>query len=286
MNFPPFPSKSAIGHPLSSRREFLTGSVGVVCATLLPALAARKPDMPPMGVIDYGRSFLIGKIPANEVRFWVESRTRIIDERTGSYEDFYQCASCKAEATFAEKELFRPDNYDFLPIFGSEDGVIFRRKAWLNPDYRTLKKANDMWGGQVYKIHQPASSRLLASNAEIREATLAALPLVAQTEIADAATGLRAIIEFPVKTMNTHTEKDMYQVDTGPVAFPDLSQRYATFAESISLAYVAFNVPHFADFVIEDVTPIKKDGTEVAQVRHFERIVSLPTTNRLYSHPV
>ena len=31
--------------------------------------------------LDYGRSFLIGTWPENEVRFWVESRTRIIDEQ-------------------------------------------------------------------------------------------------------------------------------------------------------------------------------------------------------------
>jgi hypothetical protein len=267
------------------RRQFISRIGATAMTSLLLPLTA-KAAIPDMKVIDYGRSFLIGKIPANEVRFWVESRTRIIDERSGKYEDFYQCASCKAEATFAEKELFRPDNYDFLPIFGSEDGVIFRRKAWLNPDYRSLKKANDMWGGQVHKIHSPVSSRLLTTNQEIREATLASLPLVAQTEIHHAENGLRAIIEFPVKTMNTHKEKDMYQVDTGPVAFPDLSRRYSTFAESISLAFVAFNVPSFADFVIEDATPIKADGKEVAQVRHYERILSLPAANRLYSHPI
>ena len=83
-----------------------------------------------MAPLDYGRSFLIGRAPANQVRFWVESRTRIIDEGAGRHEDFYQCASCKAESTFVEKELFRSNNYDFLPIFGPVEGVIFRRKAW------------------------------------------------------------------------------------------------------------------------------------------------------------
>ncbi|HYF37089.1 MAG TPA: hypothetical protein VD994_17450 [Prosthecobacter sp.] len=263
---------------LPNRRQFL--ALGAAVAAL-PVRALAKPDS--MDVIDYGRSFLVGKIPANEVRFSVESRTRVIDERSGKHEDFYQCASCKAEATFADKNLFRPDNYDFLPIFGTEGGVIFRRKSWLNPDYRTLKKAAEMWGGQEYKITAPKNARLLTSNAEIRAATHAALPIVAQTELADASTGMRAIIEYPVKTMNTHREKDMYQIDTGPVAFPDLTKRYDSFAESLALAFVAFNVPHFADFVIEDVTPIKDAGKEVARVRHFERIVSLSAANRLYA---
>ena len=36
-----------------------------------------------MQPLDYGRSFILGKWPENEVRFWVESRTRIIDELKG-----------------------------------------------------------------------------------------------------------------------------------------------------------------------------------------------------------
>ena len=36
-----------------------------------------------MTPLDYGRSFLIGKGRANEARFWIESRTRVIDDRRG-----------------------------------------------------------------------------------------------------------------------------------------------------------------------------------------------------------
>ena len=35
-----------------------------------------------MRPLDYGCSFVLGNGPENEVRMWVESRTRITDERT------------------------------------------------------------------------------------------------------------------------------------------------------------------------------------------------------------
>ena len=38
---------------------------------------------------------------------------------------------------------------------------------------------------------------------------------------------MSAILEYPVKTMNIHDGRDLYQVGTGPVAFPDLTRRYA-----------------------------------------------------------
>jgi len=53
-----------------------------------------------MEVLDYGRSFLHAKNPNNPVRFWIESRTRVMDEHAGAEEDFYQCAACKEEDGF------------------------------------------------------------------------------------------------------------------------------------------------------------------------------------------
>lgn len=41
-----------------------------------------------MNPIDYALSFIHGSLPANTVRFWVESRTRIIDEEEGRTENF------------------------------------------------------------------------------------------------------------------------------------------------------------------------------------------------------
>jgi hypothetical protein len=236
------------------------------------AAASPAPYLP----LDYGRSFLQGKWPDNQVRFWVESRLRLLLPEPV---DYYQCASCKSENTFAPKDLFHKENYDFLPIFGPEDGVIFRRKASLNKDYKTVRKSAEMWEGQVYKLVHPRKVRLLRNNQEIRQATNAGVPIVAQTEIANPETGLRAILEFPVKTMNIHNQRDLYQVDSGPVAFPDLSRRYPRPAEALQLAFVAFNQPNTADFILETPTPI----SETTRVHHYSQLVSLPAANRLYA---
>lgn len=265
-----------------NRRRFLYGGPGaaVFAGDSGNAMPAAPGALEPL---DYGRSFLQGKWAENRVRFWIESRTRIIDTERGAVIDYHQCASCKSENTFAPKDLFHKDNYDFLPIFGPEDGVIFRRKAWLNADYRQIRKAAEMWEGQVYKTVRPRKVRLLRSTREIRQATHAGVPIVAQTEISDGRTGLRAILEFPVKTMNIHDQKDLYQVDSGPVAFPDLSQRFARPAEALHLAFVAFNAPGSADFVVEGPTPVTESGREVTRVYHYSRLESIAAANRLFA---
>jgi hypothetical protein len=235
-----------------------------------------------MTPLDYGRSFLIGKAAANEVRFWVESRTRIIDEKTGKSEDYIQTGACKSEHTFAEKDLLAKDNYDFLPIFGPELGVIFRRKANFDPGYKSCVPTEEMWEGQDYYLVEGSEVVELASNDEIRQATYDFAPIVSQTEIWNEETGLRAIIECPVKTMNTHREGNLYQVDTGPVALPDLSERHERQVDGIRLAFLVFNAPDFADFVIEAPTMVGKAG-ESCQIHHYSQLLSLPAENRLYS---
>lgn len=228
--------------------------------------------------LDYGRSFVLGNGPENEVRFWVESRTRIISEAAGQSEDYVQVGSCKSEHTFARENLLHEDNYDFLPVFGPEWSVVYRRHADLRDSYREIRRSQDWWNGQQYHLIVGREVEELTSAAAVRQATYDAVPIVAQTQVRNEETGLQAILEYPVKTMNTNRASDLYQVDTGPVAFPDLSQRRARHVETLSLAFVVFNAPHFADFVLEAPTRV---GDE--QVYHYSKRVSLAAVNRLYA---
>ena len=82
--------------------------------------------------------------------------------------------------------------------------------------------------------------------------------------------------------MNTNRDNDAYQVDTGPVAFPDLTQRRDRHVDGMSLAFVVFNAPHFADFVLEVPTPIG-EGDDARDVYHYSRLLSLEAVNRVYS---
>ncbi len=279
----------------ASRRRFLASSVGMVSASAATAGlgvvsgvsqaedAATTKDSGP-ACLDYGLSFLCNTLPNNSVRFWIESRTTVIDEANGITTEFYQCASCKSEDTFAEKDLFYAENYDFLPIFGGEeleDLLVFRRPVQLSDRYRTIAKSKDHWGKPILKLRQGRNIRALNTWDEIRDSTAEAIPVVSQTEIANPKTRLRAIIECPVKTMNISHPKRMYQVDTGPIAFPDLSHRVEPLIDMFSLAFVAFNASHFADFVVEQPTAVTANEKELCKVYHYSNPISLPAKNTL-----
>ena len=132
-----------------------------------------------------------------------------------------------------------------------------------------------------------------ADFAAVKSATQACHPLVQITEITGAASGLRAVIECPVKTMNLALETDnpehhpseTWQIDTGPIAVPDLSKHYDRASDCISLGFVAINnlQPGAADFVTEQPTALPfHPGVNVL---HFSRPYSVPATSRLIAIP-
>lgn len=212
-----------------------------------------------------------------------KSRTRVIDEDSGRFEEYYQCGSCKGEHTFADEDLFIEPNFDFMPIFGPSLGVIFKRWAAVDDRYKVTRPTPEMWGGPRYMLRTAETATELQSFDDIRDATDEGRPLVAQTEIWNEETALRAVIEYPVKTMNILDERRVYQVDTGPVAFPDLSTRREVHAHGLKLAFIAFNRAGFSDFVIEEETPVCREGQTVAQVHHYSKIISVAAENRLYA---
>ncbi|HUW60804.1 MAG TPA: hypothetical protein VMZ06_07325 [Candidatus Bathyarchaeia archaeon] len=264
-----------------TRREAIQAAALSACAlgiSTTAAAAAEKQAMPPL---DYGLSFLCCTAKFNSVRFWVESRTRIIDDNNGSLVDFHQCASCKSENTFGKKDLFYADNYDFLPIWGGGKWLIFRRTLGLNKSYRKVSGPEEVWGVPELNLREAPKAVVIDTWEAIRDATAAAIPIVSQTEIANPETRLRAIIECPVKTINISHEKKMFQVDTGPIGFPDLSRRTDPLIDCLRLAFVAFNAPGFADFIAEQEAQVPCDGGGAAEVYHYTKPFSLPTKNRL-----
>jgi hypothetical protein len=270
----------------ATRRGFIRLGAGLVCGPLVSQAGEDAAPLEGPRCLDYGRSFLCHKgesAASNGVRFQVESRTTLIDEKNKRSYVFYQCASCKSEHTFAEKGLFQEDNYDFLPVFGDGQVLIFRRHCRITKAYRAVKKVEDVWGVPILRLHAAEPLTRLDTWDRVRAATDAGLPLVTQTEFRDEKSGLRAVIECPTKTMNIEPKRRRYQVDTGPVAFPDLSRRYDPPIDCLRLAFIAFNAPGFADFVVEQPTPVVEGGKELCKVYHFSGPFSLKAKNVLFA---
>jgi hypothetical protein len=265
-----------------TRRSFLAAGLATVgTSTLLDSAAAGAADA--IECLDYGRSFICNTSTCNAVRFWVESRTILYDEQAGTKLVIYQCGSCKSENTFAEENLLQEDNYDFIPIYGGEDMLILRRHVDVRDRYRQLRKVKEVWGEPNMRLHYGETVTELKTFEQIRDVTATDTPLVAPTEITNEQSGLRCLMEYPIKTMNISIDNGIWQVDTGPIAFPDLTRRFEPPVDSVRLAFAVFNAVHFCDFVIEQPTPVFRDEREVCEVYHYSNPVSFPAKNRVLS---
>jgi hypothetical protein len=248
----------------------MLGGLSCVAAATEPLLS------PPT---DYGRSLVATVGPGNAPLFWLESRCRVTDPAARVTRDYYQCGSCKSEDTFAAEDLFKSPNYDFLPVFSAEQTIVFRRFAACIGNYRSV--SGPLWGGMTPRLRS-AKARVLADVTEIAAAVAAGLPLIGQVEIRDETSGRSAVLEFPIKTMNMGTDGKRWQVDTGPVVLPDLQAPPERWSETLRLAFVAYNAPDWADFVIEAPTPVlAAGGADVAQVYHYSEIMHRVTRNQV-----
>lgn len=284
---------------MTTRRNFLQSGLALAstftvaaCTTGNRQGAEKKPAAPEKSgeaaeCLDYGRSFICnsGKSShSNSVRMWIESRTIVRNGKAGTEEVYFQGASCKSEDTFAPKNLFYQDNYDFLPVFGKEKVLIFRRHFDERAGYRKVQLMSDTWGADpIIRLPHPSSITLLDTFEKIKEATLEGIPIVTQTEITNEVTGLSAMIECPCKTMNINSETKMYQTDTGPVMLPDLTKVYDEPMDALRPAFIAFNAPDFADFVIEAPVPVTENGRTVKMVMHYSELATFRAINRVYA---
>ena len=123
-------------------------------------------------------------------------------------------------------------------------------------------------------IHR-TEGELLQLSDDIIAAVLSHAPLTAQTQFET--DQYIATLEYPVKTINASERDNIYQTDTGPVLFPDLSVEPDSLIEGMDLAFCAFNCPAWAEFLLRVPTPIADD----ISVLHYSRSIHLDTKNRL-----
>jgi len=240
--------------------------------------------MSSLDTYDFSSSYVTFVTPKKEntARIQVEASCKILDGK-GLSEEYFLFASCKSETVYVPEGLFKTPNYDFCGIFSEREYLILRTHASHEPDRKDPAKeyqvglVKDNFREVRTDPKKTLHTRVLNANAEIIEATLKNRKLNGRTEFANAEKGLRAILEYPIKTININEETNVFQVDTGPVPLPDLESKETMKIGWFRLAYVAFNNFDRAEFVIQQPTPIGRG----IYVNHYSKIQGLRTNNSI-----
>ena len=253
-------------------------------------------------ICDFGRSFIrwgidtLIKAPItvshkpphtlNKVRVPAECLAEVRDRKTRRPVSFLLGAACKSERVGVERDIWIDPNADFFPVT-SEDSILVIKK-WdrcdkgvmrypqalgVQPE-RQLEKASDAYSSFEIEIHkcQGAPVEEIDDMIEILEA---GKPMVSRTLIS--AEHYDLLLEYPVKTVNWSPREKYYQVDTGPVLFPDLTLPTAEVHASFQLAYIAHTKKDWAEFLVRVPTPL----TEDIKVYHYSKAVRIDCENSM-----
>ena len=247
-----------------------------------------------MKVIDFSRSFVSFRIDTtkkppttvtheppfsvNNARVLIDCRCVITDKETENTEAFVLGASCKTERVGVERDIWTEPNADFVPIFSSTHFMHIKTYDRVG---RNIERYPPSQGVQperqveavaeafdVVRIDVSESDgELLGTVDAIITATLENDPLVARTDLQN--DRYRAVIDYPIKTMNASPRDRIYQTDTGPVLLPDLSRSWDDLIGGMELAFSAFNTDSWTEFLVRCANPVA-DGV---RVYHYSRRV-------------
>jgi hypothetical protein len=224
----------------------------------------------------------------NNARIQIEAVCTIADRSTGNSTQYVLGASCKTEYVGVEHGIWTEPNADFCIILSSDKFLIL--KSWdrndkgvmrfppslgMQPERQTGLVADTYDGVKINLRTYPGKA--LPSADEIIEATLEDHILIGRVvfTLQDRYT---VSIDFPVKIMNANERESIYQTDTGPILFPDLALDHDDLIETFRLAYVAFNRPDWAEFILQVPTPVDEN----ISVNHYSRTVRLNTNNTIF----
>jgi hypothetical protein len=261
----------------------------------------------PVKVPDFARAYLTFRIDAlkkapttvshkppttlNNARLQIEARCRVTDRTTQSTTQYVRSVSCKTERVGVEGDIWLEPNADMCMTLSDDEYLDV--KAWdtvnkggtkfyppsrgSQPD-RQIGRIADAFDNIRIDL-KLVEAEALTSTDEIIEATLAGELLVGQVEFS-ALDRYEVVLDFPIKTINVSPRDRHYQPDTGPIIFPDwsMASEFQPVIETLRWAFVAFNTPDWAEFIVQVPTPLN----ETVQVYHYSKPIRLNTRNTLF----
>jgi len=229
-----------------------------------------------MTAIDFSRSYMRWFNEVNNVRILIDAACTIIDEATGKSESYYLIAPCRAEHTHGDGELINPAHYEFCGIWGAHGKMIIRTHWASERDNREYRDKPD-----VLDIRRFSCTRNLYNAAAVQRATIDSIePMVCRTTLRDEKRGLRAVLEYPCKTMNVKESPMRFQVDTGPLIVPDFNSKAEHAVERFEVGYVVWNRYDEAQFVLRKPVAISA-GAKPARTTDYSEVVVMPAYNEV-----
>lgn len=249
-----------------------------------------------MGVCDFSNSYMTWVVEPNlhdqrkpghmqyrnSARIQLDARCEIVDEKVGASEVFFLITPCRSEWMYRSDTLFQYPNGEYCAIWSESEFINVGHGLTDNGGKQTAALIKDRFKDFRLTIRTLPRSRSLVNSEQIIQATRDNYLLIGRTDIRARTRNMRARIEYPIKTINTNDEHKLFQVDTGPLPFPDFTCSSIRPIEWFSVAYVCYNTFHLAEFILRKPTPVMDDDRELCKIVTYSDIRRMPARNNIF----
>jgi hypothetical protein len=232
-------------------------------------------------ICDFANSYLtFGIKGVNSARINLDARCLWINEKDQTSEEFVLICPCQGEHMYppAKRGYIQDPPFNFSGVFSKTHNHLIRTLADADVNRDTVEKHTDRFTTLKIDVAVFKKAVELTEDKAIVEATLRNLPLIGRTELQSEDGQFRAIMEYPVTTMNVEPEKNIWQVDTGPVLFPDFNRKAGQLVEQLIPAFTVYDSRTYAEFTLRSIVKLPAGGS----VHHYGDIRRLNVKNRLY----
>ena len=248
-----------------------------------------------MEVLEYHRCFAVNTaaidgVETNTCRTQILAKCELLNGASGEAGTFFLGKECIGEFMYQAGGMAQVPTAEVCCIFSEGESSQLKKFANHERDVRQSHRCGEkvqLFDGryacwtELRLDLKTAPARLLETPDDIIAATLASEAMVGRTALEDEASQWQAVIEFPIVYMNAHPPAKRFQVDVGPVLFPDFSTEAPSPIAMLELAYILFNEFDKVEFAVRAPTRVADDHQ--AEALHFSRVVRLPARNQLFS---
>ncbi len=248
-----------------------------------------------MIVTDFAKSYVRWSIPpdladqrkpghlpwGNTVRIEIDARCTVIDHTIGHQLDFYLIAPCRNEWMYREFEIVQQPGGEYRRIFSNDRQLDVGMEIPPTGSY-DASVSTSAFSALEFDVSQKDATEL-SSDSDVVAASTSNQTIVVQTAYENTDGTHSAILEYPVRTMNFHPERNRFQVDTGPLIFVDFRVDAAHTIDRCKLAHIVFNRWDFAEIVCR--SPVSTPGAESIEraMFHYAEVHNVNAKHSLFA---
>ncbi|SVB80847.1 uncharacterized protein METZ01_LOCUS233701 [marine metagenome] len=247
-----------------------------------------------MKVLDFNRSHTIVTsaqegVEMNTCRSQVLASCTLTDDSQRPV-TYYLCKECIGEHMYKEIGIAQVPTSEICTIFGEHESSL-RKKFADHKDDVIQSGTNDVSrkgfaGGVAYWTNlrfllKSAEARPLRTTDDIITATLGGESMVGVTTLADSKNGGETRLEYPIPYVNVHRPENRFQVDVGPILYPDVASNEPALVDRLQFAYVMYNQLEVAEFALRVPTVIGGDLS--VETQHYSQVVKVPARSELFA---